>query len=77
MRHRLQQFIDGVQRRTERLADYGALLVALAPGLQAAATALGASAQLDPLISALPQASLARTQEKAHRDLLLALQTVA
>jgi hypothetical protein len=77
MRHRLQQFIDGVQRRTARLADCGALLVALTPGLQAAATALGAPAQLDPLISALHQASLARTQEKAHHDLLLALQTVA
>jgi hypothetical protein len=77
MRHRLQHFIDGVQAGTAKLADYGTLLAALGPGLQAAATALGASAQLDPLIAALSTAGLARAQEKAHRDLLLELQKVA
>jgi len=77
MRHRLQHFIDGVEARTARLADYGTLLGQLVPGLQAAATALGASARLDPLIAALSAAGSVRTQEKAHRDMLLTLQQVA
>jgi hypothetical protein len=33
--------------------------------------------QLDPLVDALSAAGLARTQEKAHHDLLLALQSAA
>jgi hypothetical protein len=46
----------------------------ISPDLQQVAATLGASAALAPLIDALSTAGLARTQEKAHRDLLLALQ---
>jgi hypothetical protein len=76
MRHQLQHFIDRVEARTAKLADYGALLAQLVPGLHQAAAALGAPARLNPLIAALSAPGSARTQEKAHRDMLLALQQV-
>ena len=74
MRGRLQKFIDAVEAGTAQLSDYGALLLQISPDLQQVASTLGASAALAPLIDALSTASLARTQEKAHRNLLLALQ---
>jgi hypothetical protein len=74
MRNRLEHFINSVERRTARLADYGTLLTQLSSGLHQVASALGASARLDPLIGALSAAGSARTQQKAHRDLLLVLQ---
>jgi hypothetical protein len=77
MQHRLQDFIDAVEARTAQLADYGTLLAQLAPELHQAAAALSASARLDPLIGALSAAGSARTQQKAHRDMLLALQLAA
>lgn len=77
MRSTLQHFIHTVEARTAKLADYGALLAQLVPGFQQAASALGASSQLDPLIGALSAAGSARTQQKAHRELLLALQQIA
>jgi hypothetical protein len=74
MRGRLQKFIDAVEARTAHLSGYGALLLQISPDLQQVASTLGASAALAPLIDALSTAGLARTQEKAHRNLLLALQ---
>ena len=76
MRHRLQHFIDSVDARTAHLSDYGNLLTQISPDLHQVAAKLGASAKLDPLIDALSGAGSARTQEKAHRDLLLALTQV-
>jgi hypothetical protein len=76
MRHRLQHFIDSVEARTAQLGDYGKLLAQITPDLQQIAAGLGGSATLNPLIGALSSAGSARTQEKAHRDLLLALQQV-
>jgi hypothetical protein len=76
MRGRLQKFIDAVEARTAKLGDYGTLLLQISPDLKQVATKLGASAALDPLIDALSTAVLARTQEKAHRDVLLALQQI-
>jgi hypothetical protein len=77
IRHRVQHFIDGVEQRTARLTDYGALLLQLSPHLHSVAAGVGASGRLDPLINALSAAGPARKQEKAHRDLLLALQQYA
>ena len=73
MRHQLAHFIHRVGARSAQLGDYGALLTRLMPGLLEAGAALGASARLDPLISALANAGGVRVLEKAHRQLLLAL----
>ena len=77
VQQRLRHFIAGVERRTARLEDYGTLLTQLTPDLHQAAVALGASPRLGPLIGAIAGAGSARAQQKAHRDLLLALQQVA
>ena len=76
MRHRLQKFIDAVDARTAHLNDYGTLLTQIAGDLHQVAAARGATATLNPLIADLSSAGSARTQEKAHRDLLLALEKV-
>ncbi len=77
VRQNLQQFIDRVDARQARLSDYGTLLSGLVPALHHVATGLGVAAKLDPLIGPLAAAGPARTQQKAHRDFLLALQQVA
>ena len=71
---RLAAFIASVTDRTMQLSDYGATLAAIAPGLASTAAALGAGATLGPLVAALTGASSARTQQKAHRAVLLELE---
>jgi hypothetical protein len=77
VKQRLAAFEGRAIARTLQLAEYGTLLAQLAPALRQSAAGLGAAATLDPLITAMEAAGMARAQQKAHRDFLLALESVA
>lgn len=70
-------FLARVEARTLQLDEYRQLMTRLAPALQRGASALSATATLDPLIRAIRHAPAARQLEKAHRDFLLALEQFA